>query len=71
MRNLARCRVQFCMDTGGMMSQESNCSHVAVSYTWEEYSDGDLWQAGLCINCREDLFRRVSNKVYGEWQVAP
>ena len=54
-----------------MMSQESNCSHVAVSYTWEEYSDGDLWQAGLCINCREDLFRRVSNKVYGEWQVAP
>ena len=53
------------------MNQALTCSHVAVSYTWGEYSNGDLWQVGPCINCREDLIRRVSNKVYGEWQVAP
>ena len=49
------------------MSQESNCSHVAVSYTWGEYANGDIWQSGPCDTCGADLIRRVSGKIFHEW----
>ena len=45
--------------------------HRALGYTWGEYANGDIWQVGPCDTCGIDLIRRVSNKVYGEWQVAP
>ena len=41
--------------------------HRALGYTWGEYANGDIWQAGPCDTCGADLIRRVSGRIFHEW----